>query len=134
MPKMPCHISDGPQTPEDQAELHEFREEDPDEAYELERQAALDAGECHRCGDILIDQLCPTCESDKLTMLSIAKETDQIHAASTLKERHVGLHTKVSKYTKTTLYSYDQALWWSTEETAWNMHKKIESQKAEERT
>lgn len=100
MPKMPCHISDGPQTPEDQDELYANREIDEDEAYETWR----------------------------------ADQIDRAHAMSTLKERHTGLHTKISKYTKTTLYSYDQAYWWSTEETAWKMHKKIERMKAEERT
>ena len=42
-PKMPCHISDGPQTPEDQAELNErFAPEDEDEAYERKRQEEID--------------------------------------------------------------------------------------------
>ena len=35
------------------------------------------------------------------------------------------LHVKAGQYTGGTLYSYDQAYWWSTEETAWNMHKKL---------
>lgn len=39
---MPCHISDGPQTPEDAAELWEYREEDPDEAYDRWRQDEID--------------------------------------------------------------------------------------------
>lgn len=42
MSKMPCHISDGPQTPEDAADLWNSREEDPDEAYDRMRQDRLD--------------------------------------------------------------------------------------------
>lgn len=38
-PKMPCHISDGPQTPDD---VHEFEIEDEDEAYERHRQEQID--------------------------------------------------------------------------------------------
>ncbi len=40
MPRMPCRISDGPQTPED---VHYSELEDEDEAYEKQMQADLDA-------------------------------------------------------------------------------------------
>lgn len=40
MSKMPCHISDGPQTPED---VHDYFEmDDEDEAYEVWRQEQID--------------------------------------------------------------------------------------------
>lgn len=39
MGKMPCHISDGPQTPED---VIGFQEEDEDEQYEIWRQQQID--------------------------------------------------------------------------------------------
>ena len=37
------------------------------------------------------------------------------------------LHTKIGKYTNTVLYSYDQAYWWSTAETAKRMYDKLQS-------
>lgn len=37
--KMPCHISDGPQTPED---VIGFAERDEDEEYEFRRQEQID--------------------------------------------------------------------------------------------
>lgn len=42
--RMPCHITDGPQTPEDQAEAWDawFGEEDEDAAYERYRQQEID--------------------------------------------------------------------------------------------
>ncbi len=40
MPRMPCRISDGPQTPED---VHYPELEDEDLAYERQMQADLDA-------------------------------------------------------------------------------------------
>ena len=40
MPKMPCHITDGPECYEDVAGL--FAEEDEDEAYERIRQEEID--------------------------------------------------------------------------------------------
>jgi len=42
--KMPCHISDSPQTPEDDDEQWEsiFGQEDEDEAYERYRQQEID--------------------------------------------------------------------------------------------
>ncbi len=50
MAKMPCHISDGPQTPEDAAELWNRPEEDPDEAYDRQRQEELDTTDpCPYC-------------------------------------------------------------------------------------
>ena len=39
MPRMPCHISDGPQTPED---VHYPELEDEDAAYERDAQRATD--------------------------------------------------------------------------------------------
>ena len=39
MHRMPCHISDGPQTPED---VHNPIEPDEDEIYERHRQAEID--------------------------------------------------------------------------------------------
>ena len=38
--KMPCHISDGPETPEDEAP--DLRLEDEDEGYDLRRQDEID--------------------------------------------------------------------------------------------
>jgi uncharacterized OB-fold protein len=46
MSKMPCHISDGPQEPED---LLEHPTEDEDEAYEQFRQQKIDDKECMSC-------------------------------------------------------------------------------------
>lgn len=66
--RMPCHISDGPQTPEDAAELDAYHEEDPDEAYDRHRQDCLDRGECHRCYERLVDGLCFTCDADKINL------------------------------------------------------------------
>ena len=40
--RMPCHISDGPQTPEDADELWGYKEEDEDAAYERHRQQERD--------------------------------------------------------------------------------------------
>lgn len=39
MNRMPCHITDGPETPED---VIGYEEEDEDEAYERARQDAID--------------------------------------------------------------------------------------------
>lgn len=72
MGKMPCHISDGPQTPED---VYERPEVDEDAAYEAHRQDRIDRGECHRCEERTIDGLCPICDADKLN-LAIQKTTE----------------------------------------------------------
>lgn len=45
MDKMPCHISDGPQTPEDADELWGYKEVDEDALYEEWRQWKIDTGE-----------------------------------------------------------------------------------------
>lgn len=44
---MPCHISDGPQEPGD--ELISHSEEDPDEAYDRQRQQEIDNAVCAIC-------------------------------------------------------------------------------------
>lgn len=44
--KMPCHISDGPQLPED---VETYSEPDSDQAYEDFRQRKIDDGECMTC-------------------------------------------------------------------------------------
>jgi hypothetical protein len=69
MGKMPCHISDGPQTPED---VIGFQEEDEDEQYDRQRQDAIDRGECPRCYERTVDGLCFTCDTDKIN-LAISK-------------------------------------------------------------
>lgn len=44
--KMNCHISDGPQIPED---VPGYEEPDGDDAYESYRQDKIDSGECMSC-------------------------------------------------------------------------------------
>jgi hypothetical protein len=46
MSKMPCHISDGPQEPDDGYTQQEI---DEDAAYENFRQQKIDDGECMSC-------------------------------------------------------------------------------------
>jgi hypothetical protein len=44
---MPCHISDGPQTPDD---IPPYPDTDPDRAYDEERQRILDTtDQCSNC-------------------------------------------------------------------------------------
>jgi hypothetical protein len=50
-PRMPCHISDGPQTPEDQAEMNEYVEEDEDPTPWCHWCGARDQDQCD-CGPI----------------------------------------------------------------------------------
>lgn len=59
--KMPCHISDGPQTPED---VYEPPEIDEDAAYEWYRQHKIDMGECMTCTNKVADDkiYCEDCE------------------------------------------------------------------------
>jgi len=84
--KMLCHISDGPETPED-VDRSGFndRYSDPD----LERE--------------------------------YRRDIDAAHARAIPM-----LHTKISSLTGRTLYSYDKAYWWSTEESAWRVFQKLE--------
>jgi len=74
-PKMPCRISDGPQTPEDAAESWDrwFGQEDEDDAYERHRQHEIDTTDrCPECkghgADPLSDNVnwlpCKTCGGD----------------------------------------------------------------------
>jgi hypothetical protein len=60
MGKMPCHISDGPQLPED---VCNFTDEiDPDWAYEMERQRKIDENECWTChAPAVKDGYCEVC-------------------------------------------------------------------------
>lgn len=102
MSKMPCHITDGPQEPDD---IPGYEEPDEDAAYEAHRQRCIDDGLCQFCMTDLVDGRCPECSA---------------------KVRHADCHTKIGQYTGTTLYSYDQAYWWSTEETAWRMIQKLQ--------
>jgi hypothetical protein len=83
---MPCHISDGPETPED-VDRGGFndRYSDPDEARDYQAGVA------------------------------------DAHARTIPM-----LHTKISTLTGKTLYSYDKAYWWSTEESAWRVFQKLE--------
>ena len=46
--RMPCRITDGPQTPEDEISYGQ-REIDEDAAYEAYRQYKIDEGECLTC-------------------------------------------------------------------------------------
>lgn len=107
MPKMPCHITDGPQEPEDMAPP---REPDEDQAYETYRQECMDAGECITIG----------CFNQHLPTSAFCGECAHQDEDSYRPQ----LHTKVGKYTGTLLYSYDQAYWWSTPETAWRVFLK----------
>ena len=84
MGKMPCHISDGPQLPEDVPGYVE--EQDPDEAYDRHRQDCIDRGECYRCNERMIDGLCPICDADKLN-LAIRKIHDA-GSAETYRRAH----------------------------------------------
>lgn len=93
---MPCHISDGPETPEDLDEIRADR--DPDQGYDDERQRIHDQGSEH----------------------TYRRAADLANAEPAMRG---GLHTRVGKYTGRTLYSYDQAYWWSTEATAWRIHQ-----------
>lgn len=93
--KMPCHISDGPQTPED---VPGHTEIDEDQAYEDDRQREIDEQAYHR-------------------------QIDRDHASKPAPH----LHTKIGKYTGKVQYSYDQAYWWSTAETAKRMYDKLQS-------
>lgn len=57
--QMPCHISDGPQTPED---VPGYKPEDEDLAYETWRQQHIDDHTC-TCCDTKLDEKgnCPAC-------------------------------------------------------------------------
>jgi len=66
MNRMPDHITDGPQTPEDV--IHDKPERDPDEAYDEERQRRLDEGLCHRCGNHHVrneEDICGECQTEE---------------------------------------------------------------------
>lgn len=59
--KMPDHITDGPQTPED---VKYETEPDPDEAYDEMLQRRLDDSLCIRCGERAVPDpgdRCPEC-------------------------------------------------------------------------
>lgn len=49
MSKMPCHISDGPQEPEDVFDFCSKQDLDEDAAYETYRQHRIDSGLCMTC-------------------------------------------------------------------------------------
>lgn len=104
--KMDCHISDGPQEPDDE---HSYSEPDGDEAYDIYRQRCVDDGVCSTLG----------CERPHLATSIFCGEC--AHAGA---ETLADLHTKVGEYTGTLLYSYDQRYWWSTPDTAYRMFLK----------
>lgn len=64
--KMPCHITDGPQTPEDVH--HTPVERDPDEAHEEEMQRRLDNALCRWCGEHYVPdwgEMCHECQTTR---------------------------------------------------------------------
>ncbi len=110
MTKMPCHITDGPQEPDD---IRAPEEPDPDDAYDRYRQDCVDDGECITLG----------CFNPHLPNQIVCEEC-QIVDEDSMKPQ---IYTKIGQYTGKTLYSYDQAYWWSTPETAWRCYKKLTS-------